>query len=110
MITFPRFYISQIPIWFWFPIRISEENLGFTTLELKNRLNKMGIEVRRRYSKPLYNQLKNILSKEFKLYSRFYSHRNVYVVEIYGYSNLKKWMSLIGFSNKRHLDKIASVA
>ena len=61
-------------------------------------------------SKPLYDQLKNILSKEFKLYSNFYSNRNVYVIEIYGYSNLKKWISLIGFSNKRHLDKIASVA
>ena len=61
-------------------------------------------------SKPLYDQLKFILSKEFKLYSQFFPHRNVYVLEIYGFSNLKKWMSLIGFSNPRHLDKIASVA
>jgi len=61
-------------------------------------------------SKPLYTQLFDLLSKDFKLYTRFNNKRNIYVIEIYGHKQLKKWMSKIGFSNKRHLDKIASVA
>lgn len=61
-------------------------------------------------SKNLYSQLISILSKEFKIYHRYNPKRNIYLIELYGYQNIKKWMSLIGFSNKRHLDKIASVA
>lgn len=61
-------------------------------------------------SNPLYNQLVYYLSKEFKIYSRYNPNRKIYVIEIYGHNQIKKWMSLIGFSNKRHLDKIASVA
>ena len=61
-------------------------------------------------SKNLYEQIKDYLSKEFKLYTRFNEKRKIYVIEIYGINQFKKWMSLIGFSNKRHLDRIASVA
>lgn len=61
-------------------------------------------------SKKLYEQLLYYLSKEFQLYLRYDKNRKVYVIELYGHRQFKKWMSLIGFSNKRHLDKIASVA
>lgn len=61
-------------------------------------------------SKNLYAQLLEYLLKEFRIYSRYNQKRNIYILEIYGHNNLKKWLSLIGFSNKRHLNKIASVA
>ena len=61
-------------------------------------------------SKPLYIQLKDYLSKQFKLYTREKTTRNVFTIEIYGRKQLSKWMSLIGFSNSRHLNKIAQVA
>ncbi len=61
-------------------------------------------------SKELYTQLLEILSKDFKIYSRFNVDRNIYIIEIYGFDQLRKWMSLIGFSNKRHLNKVALVA
>ncbi len=61
-------------------------------------------------SKNLYSQLVLILSRKFKIYHKYNPKRKIYLIELYGYQNIKKWMSLIGFSNKRHLDKIASVA
>lgn len=61
-------------------------------------------------SKNLFDQLKNELGKSFKLYTRFNKKRNVYIIEIYGISQFNNWMKKIGFSNKRHLDRIASVA
>ena len=57
-------------------------------------------------SKPLYLQLKESLERHFSLYARKKKTRDIYLIEIYGHKNLKKWMKLIGFSNKRHLDKI----
>ncbi len=60
-------------------------------------------------SEPLFMQLNTYLSKKFKIYSGK-NNRNIYYIEIYGFNQLKEWMSKIGFSNKRHLDKIASVA
>jgi hypothetical protein len=65
-------------------------------------------------SKGLYEQLIDYLSKHFKLYTasrKAYGNRGqVYIIEIYGKEQLRKWMSLIGFSNRRHLDKVALVA
>jgi len=61
-------------------------------------------------SEPLYNQLREYLSKYFSLNSGKNKNRNIYYIEIYGFDSLKKWMSKIGFSNKRHLNKIATVA
>lgn len=61
-------------------------------------------------SKNLYEQLLDYLSKDFKIYSFYSQKRNIYGIEIYGHTQLKKWMSLIGFSNKRHLNKVASIA
>lgn len=61
-------------------------------------------------SKPLYDQVHFYLSKEFNLYTRFNEKRQIYIIEIYGIQQLRKWTSLIGFSNKRHLDKVASMA
>ena len=56
-------------------------------------------------SKELFLQLSDILSKDFKIYSRYNEKRKNYVLEIYGHNQLKKWMSLIGFSNPRHCRK-----
>ena len=66
-------------------------------------------------SEALHIQLKNYLSKYFNFYSyrRVYKNSNysdLYALEIYGKKNLYKWIKIIGFSNKRHLDKIALVA
>ncbi len=61
-------------------------------------------------SNSLYHQLITYLGKYFKLHHRFQSNRQIYIIEIYGINQVREWMSLIGFSNKRHLDKIASVA
>lgn len=58
----------------------------------------------------LYKQLKEILSNEFKLFTRVNKKRKIYCLEIYGHQQINKWMSLIGFSNKRHLDRYAPVA
>jgi hypothetical protein len=58
----------------------------------------------------LFLQIKEILNKEFKIYASERTKRKFYI-EVYGHVQLQKWMSLIGFSNPRHLDKIyASVA
>lgn len=57
-------------------------------------------------SKPLFDQLKARLEKHFSLYTNYFAKRKVFVIEIYGKSQLDKWMQLIGFSNNRHLNKI----
>lgn len=61
-------------------------------------------------SKNLFEDVKSYLSKHFQLYTLFVRNRQVYKIEIYGIEQLRKWMNLIGFSNKRHLNKIALVA
>jgi len=53
----------------------------------------------------LYVQLKDYLSKDFSLYTSERPKRKFYI-EIYGHPQLNKWMSLIGFSNSRHLNKL----
>ncbi len=57
-------------------------------------------------SENLYNQLKEYLLENFKIYHRFNEKRKVYVIEIYGHNQVEKWMSLIGFSNSRHLNRL----
>lgn len=60
---------------------------------------------------PLIKQLNKHLSKEFTLYvdtSNRDGKRNT--LEIYGHQQLQRFLKLIGFSNKRHLSKIAPVA
>ncbi len=61
-------------------------------------------------SYPLYLQLKEYLSENFKIYAGKATTRDIYFLEIYGHNQLKKWMSIIGFSNPRHLNKVASIA
>ena len=61
-------------------------------------------------SKGLFSQVSDFLSRNFKFYSSYRKENKSYGLEIYGYKNLKKWMTLVGFSNERHLRKIASVA
>ena len=60
-------------------------------------------------SKPLYLQLVNYLGMHFDLYTRLNRKRQIYIIEIYGIQQLRRWMSLIGFSNERHLNRIKSV-
>lgn len=57
-------------------------------------------------SEPLYNQLKDYLRGKFKMRTGNYKNRGIYYIEVYGFENLKKWMSEIGFSNNRHLNKL----
>lgn len=61
-------------------------------------------------SKPLYDQLYPYLSREFKMYTRFNEKRQIYIMEIYGLEQVRKWMNIIGFSNNRHLSKIYQIA
>ncbi len=58
-------------------------------------------------SQGLVNQLEAYLSQNFKLYVNK-SNRDGYrnYIEIYGHAQLKTFLKQIGFSNKRHLDKI----
>jgi len=57
-------------------------------------------------SEPLYLQLSKFLAKEFSLYCYANRGKRKYVIDIYGHAQLEKWINLIGFSNKRHLDRI----
>ena len=62
-------------------------------------------------SKPLADQLKQFLSNYFAVSFRTQKRKNpnksqTYYVEVYGHSQLNKWMELIGFSNKRNLNQI----
>lgn len=60
---------------------------------------------------PLITQLEKHLSADFSLYvdkSNRDGKRNT--LEIYGHKQLQRFLKLIGFSNKRHLSKIAPVA
>ena len=41
---------------FWCPILIDEEKLGFSTQELVKKLEEKGVETRHRYQEPLYKQ------------------------------------------------------
>ncbi len=54
----------------------------------------------------LINQIENYLSKNFKLYV-YKANRDGYrnCIEIYGHSQLEKFLKGIGFSNQRHLSK-----
>lgn len=53
----------------------------------------------------LYKQIISVLKDNFKLYQSQRSDRKFYI-EIYGHKQIAKWMSLIGFSNPRHLNKL----
>jgi hypothetical protein len=56
----------------------------------------------------LINQLEEYLSKEFRLYvnkDNREGYRNY--IEIYGFEQLEKFIKQIGFSNKRHLDRLS---
>ena len=57
-------------------------------------------------SEPLYNQLKDYLLNKFSIHHGKLVNRNIYYIEIYGFDSLRKWMSEIGFSNDRHLNKL----
>jgi len=41
---------------FWCPVRVNEEKLGYKTTELVAKLRERGVEVRHRYGAPLYKQ------------------------------------------------------
>ena len=56
-------------------------------------------------SSVLIKQIYNIL-KELNLNPRITTNYNKHVIQINGVQNCKKFIEIIGFSNKRHLDKI----
>jgi len=56
-------------------------------------------------SKPLSDQLYEILSEDFRVY-KIKNNRGDQGVEIYGREQIRKWVDLIGFSNPRHLNKL----
>src|SRR3989338_3049170 len=60
-------------------------------------------------SKPLFRQLKQILEKEFSLHAaqKKNGSKKIFEIVIYGHNQIEKWMKIIGFSNPRHLNKIA---
>jgi len=49
-------WLHQKSAWFWLAFRIDEEKLGYSTQVLIKKLRKEGIEVRYRYTEPLYKQ------------------------------------------------------
>ena len=55
----------------------------------------------------LINQLEDYLSKDFNLYVNK-SNRDGYrnYIEIYGHKQLERFLKQIGFSNKRHLNRL----
>ena len=57
-------------------------------------------------SEPLYLQLKEFLGRYFSIYAKC-NNRDTYCVEVYGHNQFNKWMKLIGFSNKKHLERIS---
>ncbi len=64
-------------------------------------------------SKPLFNQVNKILKQDFSVYTAIKidpENRQYYELVIYGSEQLKKWMKLIRFSNKKHLKKVLSLS
>jgi DNA-binding transcriptional regulator WhiA len=60
-------------------------------------------------SQNLFKEVTRYLSKHFKITTKRKLRKggfSIYVMEIYGYDQLSKWLALIGFSNRKHLDKI----
>jgi len=58
-------------------------------------------------SRNLHEQLVSYLSLSFSLYAK-QNARGFYVLEIYGREQLAAWLTSIGFSNQRHLNKVSS--
>ena len=106
------------------PKVIFNHNKKFTNSTIRGIFDTDGgifLDKRKEYKKPypriifatrstnLFNQLVKYLKQIFKIYMG-QTNRCLYFIEIYGHKQLNKWMDNIGFSNPRHLNKIASVA
>ena len=82
---------------------------GFVYLDsrkiYKTKYPRFGITTK---SKDLYDQILQILEDlGFKNYYKRIDKRNrAFNIELYGFQNLKRWMELVGSSNKKHIDKI----
>ncbi len=59
-------------------------------------------------SEPLFLQLKEILEKHFSVFAAKKKNGpfQIYEIVVYNEAQLDKWMSIIGFSNQKHLRKI----
>ena len=57
-------------------------------------------------SEELVEQLEEYLSKKFNLYVNKTKNKHKNYIEIYGVEQLERFLKEIGFSNRRHLDKI----
>ena len=58
-------------------------------------------------SRPLFEQLEKFLRKHFSVYAGKRGRTNTFFIELYGHQELEKWMELIGFSNQKHLNRLA---
>lgn len=82
---------------------------GFVYLDkrkvYKNMYPRLGITTK---SKGLGRQITQILEDlGFKnYYTRIDNRHDIFNIELYGFQNLKRWMDLIGSSNRKHIDKI----
>jgi len=93
--------------WFWFPVRVLEEEIGMDTLEVREKLSEKGIETRFRYTEPLYRQPillnKNPYPKNFPYSSKFYSEEIDY--SDYHHENVEEIAgTMIGLPNHPNLD------
>ena len=59
-------------------------------------------------SKILIDQVHHLLS-DYSINHSVHKNRNAFMIQINGINNVKRFISKIGFSNKRHLDKIKSL-
>ena len=60
-------------------------------------------------SQKLFKEVADYLSRYFRVHTKKrirYNKYVIYLLELYGYEQLNKWLEMIGFSNKKHLDKV----
>lgn len=60
-------------------------------------------------SQKLFKQVSSYLAIRFKISAKTRMRPGkvpIYVIELYGFSQVQKWLSTIGFSNRKHLDRL----
>ncbi|MCX6747200.1 MAG: hypothetical protein NTU63_03655 [Candidatus Pacearchaeota archaeon] len=98
-------------------IRSKEELINYTLKGMFDTDGGVGIDKRKSYKRPyirinytsaskgLINQVSKILLS-YNINHSVHINGNCLVIQINGMDNVKRFISKIGFSNKRHLDKI----
>ncbi len=109
------------------PAKIFEKNKQCINATIRGIFDTDGcffLDKRKRYKRPyprisleitsnaLFEQLKKYLANDFTLYTKSRKREGrsqSYILEIYGHTQLIKWIEEIGFSNHRHKDKVESI-